>query len=73
MDSLFDTVIVSANDQLVKRFLNNEIKFTDISYILLKIINLKEFKKLKKIRPNNVEEISKLAQYVSLKINTMSV
>ena len=36
-ESLFETVIVSANDQLVKMFLNNKIKFTDISKILLKI------------------------------------
>ena len=72
-DSLFDTVIVSANDQLVYKFLNNEIKFTDISKLLLKIINLNEFKKLKKIEPKNVAEVRKLAQYVSLKINTLSV
>ncbi len=72
-DSLFETVIVSANDQLVDRFLKNEIKFTDISDFLLKIINLNEFKKLKSIKPKNVTEVSKLAQYVSLKINSMSV
>jgi 1-deoxy-D-xylulose-5-phosphate reductoisomerase len=72
-DSLFETVIVSANDNLVNRFLKNEIKFTDISKLLLKITNLSEFKKLKKIKPKNVEEITKLAKYVSLKIKTISV
>ena len=72
-DSLFETVIVSANDKLVDRFLKNKINFLDISYLLLKIINLKEFKKLKEIKPKNVEQISKLADYVSLKVNSMSV
>jgi|TARA_B110000037_G_scaffold140449_1_gene158830 1-deoxy-D-xylulose-5-phosphate reductoisomerase len=72
-DSLFETVIVSANDNLVNRFLNNEIKFTDISRILLEITNLNEFKKFKKIKPKNIEEVSKLANYVSLKVNTMSI
>jgi len=72
-DSLFETVIVSANDRLVDRFLKNEIKFTDISKILLKITNLPEFIKLKKIKPKNVADISKLANYVSLKIDTLSV
>ena len=72
-DSLFETVIVSANDKLVSRFLKNEIKFTDISHTLLKIINLKEFSKLKRITPKNVEQVSKLADYVSLKINSMSI
>ena len=72
-DSLFETVIVSANDKLVNRFLKNEIKFTDISKTLLKIVNLNEFRKLKKIKPKNVDEIAKLADYVSLKIDTLSV
>ena len=73
VDSLFETIIVSANDNLVKKFLNNEIKFTDISKNLLKITNLAEFKKYQKIKPKNVDEIAKLADYVSLKIKTMSV
>jgi 1-deoxy-D-xylulose-5-phosphate reductoisomerase len=72
-DSLFETVIVSANDILVNRFLKNEIKFTDISKVLLKITNLNEFKKFKKFEPKNVEEVTKLANYVSLKIKTMRV
>jgi len=72
-DSLFETVIVSANDILVNRFLKNEIKFTDIAKVLLKITNLNEFKKFKKFEPKNVEEVTKLANYVSLKIKTMRV
>ena len=72
-ESLFETVIVSANDQLVKNFLLNKIKFIDISKILLKIINLKEFQKLKKISPKSVEQVSKLANYVSFKVNIISI
>ena len=72
-DSLFETVIVSANDILVNKFLKNEIKFIDISKMLLKFINLEEFKKFKKIVPKNIDEIEKLANYVSLKINSMSI
>ncbi len=72
-DSLFDTVIVSANDSLVGLFLKNKIKFTDISKILLKTLNMKEFNKYKSTSPKNIEEITKLSNYVSLKINSMSV
>tara|TARA_B110000037_G_C16686790_1_gene329066 strand:- start:94 stop:468 length:375 start_codon:yes stop_codon:yes gene_type:complete len=72
-DSLFETVIVSANDILVNRFLNNQIKFNDISKILLKIANLNEFKKFKRIKPQSIDEIDKLVDYVSFKIKTMSV
>ena len=72
-DSLFETVVVSANDRLVNKFLKNEIKYTDISIMLLKIIYLKEFTRLKTMTPKSVEEVSKLANYVSLKVNSMCV
>ena len=72
-DSLFETVIVSANDTLVNNFLEKKIKFTDISKILSKVLSLREFTKLKKIRPKNVKQVNKLANYVSLKVNTMRV
>jgi 1-deoxy-D-xylulose-5-phosphate reductoisomerase len=72
-DSLFDTLIVSANDALVARFLKKEIKFIDISSILLRVINFKEFKHLKYKKPKSEKQISKLANYVSLKVNAMSI
>ena len=72
-DSLFETIIVCANDKLVKLFLNNSIKFTDISNILLKISTTAEFNKFRSIKPKNIEEINNLADYVSLKIDTMCV
>ena len=72
-DSLFETVVVSANDTLVRNFLRNKIKFNDISKILLKTINSKEFLKLKKIKPKNVKVVSNLANYVSLKVASMCV
>ena len=71
--SLFETVIVSANDTLVNKFLKNEISFNDISKFLFKIINLNEFKKFKNITPKNVDEVVKLANFVSLKIKNISV
>ena len=72
-DSLFETVIVSANDKLVNLFLNKKIRFIDISRILLKICSIAEFKKFKLIKPKNIEEINNLAKYVSLKIDSMSI
>ena len=72
-DSLFETIIVTANDKLVKLFLNNKIQFTDISKMLLRICDMAEFKKFKSIKPKNIEEIHNLSDYVSLKIDTMSV
>ncbi len=72
-NSLYETVIVSANDALVDLFLKGKIKYLDISKYLLKIINLKEFKKFKKIYPRSIEDILKLSDYVRLKILSISV
>jgi len=72
-DSLFETIIVSANDKLVKLFLNNKIKFNDISNTLIKICNTPEFNKFKSMKPRNIDEIQNLNDYVSLKISSMSV
>ena len=72
-NSLFETVIVAANDNLVEMFLNNKIQFLDISRTMLKILKNKEFSQFKKIIPKNVSQIIKLSNYVSLKINSMHI
>jgi 1-deoxy-D-xylulose-5-phosphate reductoisomerase len=71
--SLFETIIVTANDNLVKMFLDKKIKFLDISKFLLKIINNNEFKKYKRIKPTNITQIRLLSNYVSLKVNSLSI
>ena len=71
--SLFETIVVSSNDTLVKMFLDKKIKFLDISKNLLKIIKNKEFMKYKRLKPKNVNEIIKLSKYVSLKIQSLSI
>jgi 1-deoxy-D-xylulose-5-phosphate reductoisomerase len=65
--SLFETVVVSANDTLVELFLNNKIKFTDIQKKLFMIINKKKFLKFKKKYPKKIHDIVELNNYVRLK------
>ena len=67
-NSLFETVIVSANDTLVNLFLNHKIRFIDIQKELFKMLKLKEFSKYKKIYPSQVKDILRLNNYVRLKI-----
>ena len=71
--SLYETVIVSANDLLVDLFLDGKIKFLDISKYLKKTVKLKEFNKYKHILPTNINQIIKLSKYVRLKIQSLSV
>ena len=58
--SLFETILVSINDKFVELFLRDKIKFTDISKKMNKMLTLSCFKKYKKIKPNNIEEIVKM-------------
>ncbi|MDC0249768.1 1-deoxy-D-xylulose-5-phosphate reductoisomerase [Candidatus Pelagibacter sp.] len=55
--TLFDTALVSVNDELVNLFLNKKISFEDIFKNLIYMLNLKSIKKLKKIVPKNYREI----------------
>ncbi len=66
--SLYETVIVSANDALVELYLDKKIKFIDIQKKLFKLIKSKHFLKYKKIYPKNINDILKLNQYVRLKV-----
>ena len=66
--SLFETVIVSANDTLVELFLKKAIRFTDIQKKLFELILKNEFLKYKKITPKKAQDIIDLNNYVRLKI-----
>jgi 1-deoxy-D-xylulose-5-phosphate reductoisomerase len=69
INSLFETVIVSANDRLVELYLENKIKYTDIAINLMNFLNKKECIRYKKICPKKISEIIKLNKYVRSKIN----
>ena len=67
-NSLFETVIVSANDTLVNLFLNKKIKFADLNTELIKFIKHKEFINYKNKSPKNIRDIVRLNNYVRSKI-----
>ena len=71
--SLFETIIVSANDEYVKLFLQKKINFNDISKKLINFATSIKFNKYKRITPKNVNQILKLNKYVRLKINPNSI
>ena len=73
MNTLFETVIISANDELVYLFLDGKIKFLDIVKKLTYIIKIKEFNKYKFISPKNFEEIKLLNNYVRLKVQSLCI
>ena len=66
--SLYETIIVWANDTLVSLYLKKKIKFSEINKVLFKILKLKEFNKFKNTFPRKSSDITELNDYVRLKI-----
>ena len=68
-DSLLETIIVLANDELVDLFLLKKVNFTDINKNLLKLINMKEIKDLSLNKPGSVQSIISINKIVRKKIH----
>ena len=73
INSLFETVLISANDELVDLFLKNKIKFFEINKNLQKVINLKKYSKLIRKKPKKISHIMKLSEEVRLKTRQLCV
>ena len=72
-DTLYETVLISINDELVKNYLEKKINFTDISKYILKLMNYKDFKKYSKIIPKNVNQITTISKLVRLKTKELCI
>ena len=71
--SLYDTALVTINDELVRLFLENKISYNEITNNLIKILRKKEIQLLKKRKPKNFDEISQINEYVRLKTFKQSI
>ena len=71
--SLFETILITINDFFVNKYLNKSINFQQLTKMIYKISNLKEFQKFKKIQPKSIKEIYNLRNYVHLKLNTLGI
>ena len=71
--SLYETVIITINDYLVLKFLEKKINFKRLINLIDKISKLTEFQKFKKIKPKNVNDIYRLRDYVSSKMDSLGI
>jgi 1-deoxy-D-xylulose-5-phosphate reductoisomerase len=68
-ESVVETIIVLANDELVNLFLLKKLNFTDITSLLQKLINMKVFKNLNQNKPGNIKSIIYLNKFIREQIN----
>ena len=67
-DSLFETVLVSVNDQLVNLLLKKKITYLELIEKLFKIVSKNEFIKYKFIEPKKITDILNLNKILKSKI-----
>ena len=72
-NSLFETVLITINDYLVFKFLDNKVDFKKLIDLINRISNLREFQRFKKIKPKSVDDIYQLRDYVSLKLDNLGI
>jgi len=68
-NTLFETVLITINDYLVYKFLDNKISFEELNDLIIKFTLSKDFSKYKKIIPKNLKQINDLRKLVSLKMS----
>jgi len=69
--SLFETVLVSINDELVELFLNKKINFIDISKYMYKFINSDKYKKYMKINVKKIDDIKNLNKKIRVNVRSL--
>ena len=72
-NTLFETVLISANDELVELYIKNKIKFLEINKILLKVLNNKKYSNLTKKKPKKISDIINLSEDVRLKTKNLCI
>ena len=68
-NSLFETALVAANDELVNLYLKNKIRYNDISSLLIKEIRKKYIMIMKRKSPTKVSSILNVTNLVRSRIN----
>ena len=69
--SMFETIVISINDIIVKRYLEGKIKFNDISKLILKFLKIKEFQRFRHIHPININQILSLNKKINDRISNI--
>jgi 1-deoxy-D-xylulose-5-phosphate reductoisomerase len=72
-NSLYETALICINDYFVSKFLENKITYLELINLICKWSNSIFFKKFKKIPVNNINQIEKTRNYVSLKLEELCI
>ena len=69
INTYFETILITINDELVKNYLNNKISYISLHEILLKLIKMPYFTKYYKSSPNNINDIKNMVKITTDYLN----
>jgi len=72
-NTLFETVLISANDELVDLYIKNKITFLEINKFLFKILKFKQYSNLTNKKPKKISDIINLSEEVRLKTRKVCI
>ena len=72
-NTLFETVVISANDELVDLYIKNKITFLEINKFLFKILKFKKYSNLTNKKPKKISDIINLSEEVRLKTRKVCI
>jgi|TARA_Y100000389_G_scaffold80358_1_gene77049 1-deoxy-D-xylulose-5-phosphate reductoisomerase len=72
-NSLYETALVTINDFFVLKFLDKKIKYNQLIKLINKFSYNRNFMKLRTIQVKKLEDIYKIRDYVSLKLDTLGI
>ena len=72
-NTLFETVLITANEELVDLYIKNKINFLDINKNLIKILKYKKYSNLIKVKPKKISDITSLSEEVRLKTRNLCI
>ena len=67
-ESFFETILITINDNLVKKYLNNKINYISIHQNLLRLIKSPIFIKYYKLKPKNFYDIKRMVNITNIYI-----
>tara|TARA_B100001250_G_C19793384_1_gene787605 strand:- start:719 stop:1879 length:1161 start_codon:yes stop_codon:yes gene_type:complete len=70
-DTYLEVILVTANDELVKNYLERKIKYSEIILFLNKILNMPIFKRKFKKKQKSVKEINQVVELVKSKVKNL--
>ncbi len=65
----FETILVTINDELVKKFINGDITYISNNKNLMKLIKKPYFKKYYKLKPKNIYDIKNVIKITKIYLN----